>query len=176
MKHVYVRFEPNLKPVVLLRDDLDSSLGDCKYLGVQELSKEIMIAPEYSVDGIVLNTIAYNNFLESDLEHNKQKLKDAILNYGYFLINEGIEFEGNIYQIDENSLVRMNLFKSSTTQWRTLDNRFISMTPEKMFTLFDISLSKAKIIFDKSRELIDSLENMQLSEIKNFDVKSAWES
>ena len=107
---------------------------------------------------------------------NKDLLKEKILEFGYSEIEKGIEFKGNTYQVDEQSIIRMNLFKDYATSWRTKDNKNIPMSSSDMKQLFIDSISYSKTIFDISRKLIDQLYGLDESELKSYNIQERWKN
>lgn len=170
IKHVFVNFKQE-KPIVVISDTAESNDNDFSYCGLQELTDEQIQFPEYTVNGIQVDIRAKREFEDNDLAFNVKKKKNEIIQKGNELIQEGVIFKNKRFQIDEQSLVRMSLFCNSSTRWRDIDNNWNELTNGEMRSLFNASKDRVKFIFDKSREMIDSLETKTLDEIKNYKIE-----
>lgn len=99
-------------------------------------------------------------------------------------IEEGYEWNGNIYDIDATSLSILANYTMSVSNginlppnftWRTKDNTNVPLSPSELIQLNSILMLYVNEVYTYSWELKRVLDEMQdIEEVDAFDVEIGW--
>lgn len=133
----------------------------------------------YNPDGTIL-TVEDDRLLE-DAIADKKNMVNLVRDEK---IEEGYEWNGNVYDIDATSLsilanytmaVSNGVALPSNFMWRTKDNVNIPLTASELVQLNSILILHVNQIFTYSWELKSILDNMNtIEDVDSFDIEIGW--